>query len=179
MLETVGLAVALAMDAFAVSCSVGVMLGKPSKRQSFRLSWHFGLFQFLMPLIGWLVGNSISAYLSDLGRFIAFAALLVLGTKMLWDGYHGDGEGFASDPTRGLALIGLSVAVSIDALVVGFSLNCLGGELLMPAIIIGVVATAFSLLGLWLGRGMADKLEKSAYYLGGAILIAIGIKSLF
>ncbi len=114
-----GIAVALAMDAFTVACSVGMLLGIPSKRQKFRLSWHFGLLQFLMPLIGWALGSGLAGFVASFGKWLAAGILVLLGLKIILSAVRNRDMAFASDPTRGLSLVFLSFAVSIDALAVG------------------------------------------------------------
>lgn len=177
--SVLGIAIALAVDAFTVACGVGLMLGDPSRRQSFRLSWHFGLFQFLMPLIGWGIGSGVAGVLTHYGKWLAFAVLAALGAKMILGAVRNRSLSFASDPTRGVSLIILSIAVSIDALGVGFSLSLIEVGVLWPSIVIGVVASLFTLLGLHLGRIISKRFEKTAMIIGGLVLVAIGIKFLF
>jgi putative Mn2+ efflux pump MntP len=179
LVEILGLAVALAMDAFAVSCGVGLAIKQPTGRQKFRLSWHFGLFQFLMPLVGWAAGHGLSDLISGFGKWLAFAILLLLGAKMSIDGLLARPVSYSSDPTRGASLVLLSIAVSIDALAVGFSLSLLGIGVFWPSIVIGLIAGGFTLVGLRLGASLAGRFERAALITGGVILIAIGIKSLF
>ena len=115
-----GIAIGLAMDALAVAIATGIVLGKVSGRQIFRLSWHFGLFQFLMPVIGWQAGLSVERYLSGYGPWLAFGLLGLIGGKMIHEALRGSGtERAVSDPTRGVSLVLLSVATSMDALAVG------------------------------------------------------------
>lgn len=178
-LEVLGIAVALAMDAFAVACGVGLILGKPSKRQRFRLSWHFGLFQFLMPIAGWIIGYGIAGLVSSFGKWTAFAVLLLLGMKMIRSAVTHRPVSGAPDPTKGASLVFLSFAVSVDALAVGFSLSLIRAGIIWPSVVIGLVAATFTLLGLWLGTALAGKLDRPAMLIGGLILIAIGIKILF
>ncbi|MGL1932372.1 MAG: manganese efflux pump MntP family protein [Desulfotalea sp.] len=177
-----GLAIALAMDAFAVSISVGISLRKISFRQGFRLSFHFGLFQALMPIIGWIFGNSISIFTESYAHWIAFFLLAIVGTNMIREAFSNDeNETDKKDPTRGTNLIVLSIATSIDALAVGLSLSMLDLSIVWPAIIIGIVASCFTLVGMHLGKKISE-LKKTATYaeiLGGIVLWAIGLNILF
>jgi putative Mn2+ efflux pump MntP len=176
--EVLGIAVALAMDAFTVSCGVGLILGESSGRQQFRLSWHFGFFQFLMPIVGWLVGYAIAGLVSAFGKWLAFVILLLLGLKMIWSAAKRTPISNAADPTKGISLIFLSLAVSIDALAVGFSLSLIEVGVFWPSVVIGIVTSMFTLAGLRLGRALAGRFERPAMLAGGLILIAIGIKIL-
>lgn len=182
-LYILGLAVALAMDAFAVSIAVGISLKKISKRQSFRLSYHFGLFQALMPIIGWSFGNSIRHFAENYAHWIAFTLLVLVATNMLREALSGDDheEITPKDATRGMSLVILSVATSIDALAVGLSLSMLNVDILEPAIIIGLVAAAFTLAGMHLGRKISQMQKLSVYaeILGSLVLFAIAFQILY
>ena len=116
LLTLLAISVSLAMDALAVSISTSVFLGDISKRQAFRIYFHFGLFQALYPVIGWLAGNTISAHLLGWNKIIAFVLLLGVGIKMIWDAVLEGEETQQKDPTRGILLMALSTSVSIDAL---------------------------------------------------------------
>ena len=131
-LTLLGLAVALGMDAFAVALAVSSGLCFITFRHIFRLTWHFGLFQSLMTLVGWLGGASVSGLFGGLNNWMAFGLLVFIGLKMVKE--SGDTEkrleGF--DPTRGWSLVGLSVATSLDALAVGISFSLIGTKILFP-----------------------------------------------
>jgi len=176
------IAVALAMDAFAVSIATGVNLKTVSFRQMFRLSWHFGLFQALMPIIGWSAGMSIRVYIERYDHWVAFGLLTFVGISMLKDAFVKDKNNKPiKDQTRGWTLVMLSVATSIDALAVGFSISLLNVSIWMPALIIGVVAGVFSVMGLQIGEriGSAKRLSFYAETIGGIVLIAIGFNILY
>jgi manganese efflux pump family protein len=175
-LSIFALAVGLAMDAFAVCIAAGIIIDRPDFGHYFRLSFHFGLFQFLMPIAGYFAGNGIEQYISSFDHWIALALLSFIGIKMIRESFSDGEERMAEDPSRGSALIMLSVATSIDALAVGFSMGILARPILIPSIIIGVVCAAFSLLGIFLGKRVGKKLGRRVERLGGLILIGIGIK---
>jgi putative Mn2+ efflux pump MntP len=171
------IALALAIDAFAVALTAGAYFKKTTFRQKFRLSFHFGLFQFLMPIIGWFAGSSIVVYISSFDHWIAMLILSVIGIKMIKDGLRNDGrEKYRNDITRGLTLISLSVATSIDALAVGFSIGIVEQAIFYPSIIIGVVAALMTLIGIQLGEKLSLKFGNKVAIIGGIILILIGIK---
>ena len=175
------IAVALAMDAFAVSIATGVSLKDVSFRQTFRLSWHFGLFQAMMPVIGWGAGLSIRVYIERYDHWVAFVLLAFVGINMIREAFqHDKGEEQKKDPTKGVTLVILSVATSIDALAVGLSISILNVSIWTPALIIGIVAGIFTIVGLQIGKriGSATRLSRYAGAIGGIVLLAIGFKIL-
>jgi len=179
ILTLLGIAVALAMDAFAVALGAGLTLPKLTGRHLFRFGFHFGLFQAMMPVIGWLAGVTVRSYIEDFDHWLAFVLLTLVGGKMLWEALHGeDDKPREGDPTRGLSLVMLSIATSIDALAVGLSLAILGVDIWTPALIIGLVAGALTVCGMLLGRRLGQAWGKGVELCGGLVLIAIGIKIL-
>jgi len=174
----IAIAVALAMDAFAVAIVTGLTVKPLTKRHVFRLAFHFGLFQFLMPLIGWTAGSAVQKYIADYDHWIAFCLLSLVGGHMIWGSLRGDEEGnrSVSDPTSGWALVLLSIATSIDALAVGLSLALIRSPIFLPALIIGIMAAAFTAIGMALGRQIGSIWGKRVEIAGGLILIAIGVK---
>jgi putative Mn2+ efflux pump MntP len=184
ILTTFGIAVALAMDAFAVAVATGVSLKQVSYRQTFRLSWHFGLFQALMPLIGWGIGASIEEYVAAYAHWVAFIMLALVGSNMLKEAILADDDEdittLRKDSTKGLTMVMLSVATSIDALAVGLSMSMLQVSIAYPATIIGVVAGLFTIAGLHLGKRVAQLtwLSTWAEIIGGLVLWIIGLNIL-
>lgn len=171
------IALALAMDAFAVAVVTGLSGAPLTRRRVFRLAFHFGLFQALMPALGWGAGRAIYRWVSHLDHWIAFALLAVVGGRMIWGALHGDEEQRrAGDATRGWSLVMLSVATSIDALAVGLSLAMIGADILVPALVIGAVAAVLTAAGMVLGRVASQAWGKRVEVLGGVILIAIGVR---
>ncbi|UCD91370.1 MAG: manganese efflux pump [Desulfobacterales bacterium] len=169
------------MDAFAVAIATGVTLKNVSLRQTFRLSWHFGLFQALMPVIGWSTGAAVQVYIETYGHWVAFGLLSFVGIKMIREAFKNDGDtAEIKDPTKGMTLVALSVATSIDALAVGFSISMLNVDIWTPACVIGIVAGSFTIVGLQLGRriGSAAKLGLYAEVFGGVVLVIIGFNIL-
>jgi manganese efflux pump family protein len=176
------IAVALAMDAFAVAVAAGVTLRSVSFRQYFRLGWHFGLFQALMPIIGWAAGLTVRQAIEAYAHWIAVALLLFVAGGMLREAFRGgDPDCTFKDPTRGLTMVMLSVATSIDALAVGLSLSMIQVTIWTPALIIGLVAGLFTLAGMYLGKtiGCVPRLRRYAEILGALVLVAIGVNILF
>jgi putative Mn2+ efflux pump MntP len=177
-METIGIAIALGCDAFAVGLGVGLTCHAP--RQLFRLSFHFGLFQFMMPVLGYLVGNQVAALAQTWGPIMAAAVLVFLGGHMIWEAARDEAAvDCSTDPTRGLSLVALSLATSIDALGVGFSLGLLGSAIWWPAGVIGVIAAAMTLCAMLLGSRLSQRFGRSVGIAGGIILLGIAAKFVF
>jgi putative Mn2+ efflux pump MntP len=176
------MAVALAMDAFAVAVATGVQLRNVSARQTFRLAWHFGLFQALMPVIGWGLGLTIRVWIERYDHWVAFILLSIIGVRMIRESLEEEEEhGPRADPTRGWSLVMLSVATSIDALAVGLSMSFLKVSIWFPSVVIGLVCASFTLVGLHLGGRVGSLLRISRYagMGGGLTLVAIGLHILY
>lgn len=176
-LTTLVIAIGLGMDAFAVALTVGSRAQSLSFRPLFRLSFHFGWFQFLMPVIGWFLGSRVAHYIKDYDHWLAFGLLALIGGKMIRESLsnsHDNRE--LNDPTRGWTLVALSVATSIDALAVGLSMAFIGIEVWVPSVIIGLVAAAMTLIGMVFGKRLGTRFGRRMELIGGIILIGIGIK---
>ncbi len=174
-------AVALGVDALAVAVAIGVSLGKLSGRQLFRLGFHFGLFQAMMPVIGWLAGGVVAGFVGAVDHWVAFSLLAFVAGKMAWEAFHSESErAEGNDPTRGWTLVMLSIGTSIDALAVGLGLSVLGLPIAMPALVIGVVCAAMTTGGMLVGSriGMRFPLARIANVAGALILLGIGIRIL-
>lgn len=184
-LEILALSIALGMDAFVVAAAVGLTLPRVTGRHVFRLALHFGLFQFLMPIVGWLAGTTVSSHIAAYDHWVAFGLLCLVGGKMLWDAFSRKEKRWMSDPTRGLMLVILSVATSIDALAVGLSLAFLRVSIWTPAVVIGVVAAILTVIGIQFGSRLAASptgplrgWRRWAEIAGGVILLLIGLRIL-
>jgi manganese efflux pump family protein len=174
-----GIALALAMDAFAVAAAVAASLPGLTRRHVFRLSWHFGLFQFLMPVIGWFLGAGLLGVLRSAAYLVAGGLLFFLGLRMLWESRHPDTRSSHYDPTRGWSLVGLSIATSLDALAVGVSLALVQVSIIKAALVIGTVAAALTFIGTRVGRTAGAYCGQWAERFGGAVLIVIAGNILF
>lgn len=173
-----GISIGLAMDAFAVCIVAGMTLGTVTPRHTFRLAFHFGLFQFMMPILGWLAGNSVASYIVDYDHWLAFGLLACVGGKMLLEARRKDAPDTRADPSRGWMLVTLSVATSIDALAVGLSMAFIGVSIWVPSVVIGLVAAAFSVVGLRFGARLGSQWGHRAEIAGGCVLILIGTRIL-
>ncbi len=168
----------MAVDAFTVCLAVASAGHTEGPRPAFRLSFHFGLFQFIMPVLGWLAGAEIERLIQNYDHWIAFALLAFVGLRMIKSALGNEDEAQQPDPSRGWLLVLLSVAVSIDALAVGFTLGLLGISVWYPALLIGVVTGVLSLAGLRLGRRVGYRLGKPFEIAGGLVLLGIGVRIL-
>lgn len=181
-LKILVLAVALAMDAFAVSLAVGLGLRQLTFRHIFRLSWHFGLFQALMPVLGWACAQRARGLIECYDHWLAFALLAVVGGNMIRSAFAPEENKRArGDPTRGGALVLLSVATSVDALAAGLCLAVLEVSIVIPAAVIGLTALLCTAVGLHLGnrvRGLS-RLGSGAECAGGVVLLVIGCTVLY
>ena len=188
LIDIILLAVALAMDCLTVSIVSGVIEVKSEEVKSekwwiIRMALLFGLFQAMMPLIGWLGISHFQTYMEAYDHWIAFTMLGFIGGRMVWESFGSDEEQHFN-PRKLRTQLLLAIATSIDALAVGISFACTGytavGQLALPLIIIGVVSFLFSLIGYRLGarfgRSIARKLKPELF--GGIILIGIGVKIL-
>ena len=184
-LSMVAMAAGLAMDAFAVSISMGVTIKNIRPTQTARLALAFGGFQGLMPIIGYLAGRSISEYpwVAAYDHWIAFGLLSFLGGKMIYEARFLAGDEAADaatepDPTKSLTLLVLAFATSIDALAVGASLALLRVTIALPALMIGVITAIFALVGVQIGQRFGASLGKRIEMAGGLALVAIGLRIL-
>ena len=174
-------AIALSMDAFAVSVCKGLGMRRMRYDQALVISLYFGVFQALMPLIGWLLGTSFSRYIQAFDHWIAFVLLALLGGKMLWDVFHEKEDGEQESAERRLdhrELFMLAIATSIDALAVGIAFACLDVNIWSSISIIGVTTLVISFAGVWIGNRFGNRFQKKAEIAGGLVLILIGVKIL-
>ena len=179
IIEIILIAVGLAMDAFAVAIACSIALRCLSFRCVFRVAFHFGLFQAIMPIIGWSASFSAHKYIAAWDHWLAFGLLIFIGGKAIIEACRKKDDRFnQKDPTRGLSLLIFSVATSIDALAVGISLAAIDVEIVHPAIIIGVVTFILSVVGMLIGKRIGTWFGNKIEILGGIILIGIGVKIL-
>ncbi len=175
------LAISLAMDCFTVSVTSGIILRKICWRTCLIMSFFFGLFQALMPLIGWFCASRFNHLIESFDHWIAFGLLTFLGVRMIKEGIHGDDK-CCFDPNKLKVILTLAVATSIDALAVGISFACTGmntfATILSPIVIIGFVSFVLSIVGQLLGVYFGKRINLRSEFLGGIILIVIGLKIL-
>ncbi len=176
MFEVLLIALGLSMDAFAVSLASGCSGVLSGVRSELRLAFHFGVFQFLMPVIGWYLGTRVAAVMQSFDHWVAFGLLAFVGGRMIRSGFDPKAEEVCQDPSRGWTLVSLSVATSIDALAVGLSLALIHVQIWYPSLIIGCVTATLSFGGVRLGSRLGLAFGKKMEIAGGLILLLIGLK---
>jgi putative Mn2+ efflux pump MntP len=178
-LEILMVAVGLSMDAFAVSIGASASGRATGSRAAFRLAFHFGLFQFMMPVAGWLIGMSVAPLVVSFDHWIAFTLLSFVGIRMILAGFRPDVEALRKDPSRGWTLVMLSIATSLDALAVGLSLAMIAGPIWYPAIVIGVVTGGLTFAGTRLGTRLGARFGKGMEIAGGIALLTVGVRIVY
>jgi putative Mn2+ efflux pump MntP len=178
LVEIIFLAVGLSMDAMAVTLCAAASGFAARMRPALRIAFHFGFFQGLMPVLGWLAGSTIVRWVGAFDHWLAFLLLAFVAVRMFRSGLRCEPPDPSRDPTRGFNLVLLSLATSIDALAVGFSLALLSTPVLVPSLIIGVVTFLLSLAVARLGRSLSLRFGARMEILGALVLIAIGLRIL-
>lgn len=179
ILELILLSIALAMDCFAVSFSAGGLQKELRLRHALVIGSFFGLFQGMMPLIGYFGGQAVVSYIESFDHWIAFGILLILGLKMMFEALRPEKGGSGLNIMKPTTLLVLSIATSIDALAVGFSFSMLDVRIWIAVLIIGIGSFLFSVGGFYMGKFLSSRLKPTyAEILGGIILISIGVKIL-
>ena len=173
------IAFGLSADCFAVALSASISRRTSSFWQVFRVALSFGVFQALMPVLGWLVGRTVVDFIADYDHWLAFGLLAFVGGRMLWESFRdADGRRKDTDISKGLLLLTLSIATSIDALAVGLSFAFLETNITVASTTIGVTAFLVTAIAFVLGSKVGGVIGKRAEIVGGVILIGIGIKIL-
>jgi len=191
MIEVILLAIALSMDAFAVSIGLGAKSQKQSSAYVLRLAvyaaLYFGIAQGVMPLIGYLLGAVLLGWLATAAPWIGGGILILLGAKMLYEAFNGEIEAVLAgsfddniqEKINHRMMFTLAIATSIDAMAAGFTLNLLAVNAWLACFIIAIITAGFGFFGIYLGKSSGTWLEDKAEILGGLVLIAIGIKVMF
>ena len=175
MFEVIVLAIALSMDAFAVSIGLGSKGN--SKGLGLKAGLFFGAFQALMPFLGYLGGKGVLGWVDAYAHWVAFGLLALIGGKMIYEGMHEGIEEDIATITNKMMLL-LAIATSIDAMAAGFSLTLLDFNPYLACLIIGITTFGFSWVGVEIGKRSGTWLESKAEIFGGMVLILIGIKML-
>ena len=179
LITLLGLGLGLAMDAFAVSVVSGSVYKQMHLGHGLRMASFFGGFQAIMPLTGWFLGREFGCYIEPVDHWIAFGMLSFIGGKMIYEAFeikHADDR--SKNPCRCSILLTLSIATSIDALAVGFTLSLVTLYIATAIVIIGVITCIISYLGWEIGRRIGHFFEIKIEALGGVVLILIGLKIL-
>ena len=178
MIDVAILALALSMDAFAVSIGLGAKHTEKNRSLAFMAGLYFGFFQGLMPLIGYLGGKEVFGWLEAYTAWIAFFLLLLIGSKMIYESFS---RGIEKDIVKitHKVMFALAIATSIDALAAGFTLSILDVDPFVACAIIGLTTLVFSGMGIFVGAKSGTWLESKAELFGGIVLVLIGCKLLF
>lgn len=180
LVPLIGMALALSMDALAVTVGLSLAQGGLILSQRLRLAFYFGLFQGGMALLGWFGGGELTPLIRRYDHWVAFGLLVLAGGKMILESFQKGSlaSNDTKDRTRGLAVLYLAFATSVDALAVGFSLGALKVAIIEPVIIITVVAAGMTISGDYLGRWLGAVVGRRAELAGGLILLIIGTRIL-
>lgn len=173
------LSVSLALDAFAVAVTSGVIASRPRVKHALRIAATFGFFQAVMPVIGWATGSALADSISGIDHWIAFALLMLVGSHMIYEAVSERRGSRTFDPLSLRVLLLLSLATSIDALAAGVSFAFLEIAIIPTVIIIGAVTFFLSSLGYYMGNRIGEFFGNRVKIIGGVILICIGLKILF
>jgi manganese efflux pump family protein len=177
-LEIVWIALGLSMDALAVSLCAGASGFAFHRSARFRLGFSFGFFQAAMPVLGWIAGVTIAKYIAGFDHWVVFLLLSIVAVRMIHSGLSSEPSQSLCDPTRGTTLLMLSLATSIDALAVGFSLALLAVAIWWPALVIGVITFTLSYIAAGLGGRLNSAFGSRMEIVGGAVLALIGLRIL-
>jgi putative Mn2+ efflux pump MntP len=178
IISIIFIAVGLAMDAFAVSITSGLTIKSLKINNALKIATFFGLFQAIMPILGWLAGLSFREIISDVDHWIAFGLLFLIGCKMIYESSKMEVNNKKINPLDVYVLLMLSIATSIDALAIGLTLSFLNVPIILPSIIIGTITFSLSVIGVYFGNKFGHYFERKIEMVGGFILIGIGIKIL-
>lgn len=177
ILEILLVAIGLAMDAFAVSICKGLAMKKMDWRKAIIVGLYFGIFQALMPVIGYFLGTTFESLVTRVDHWIAFILLVIIGGKMIKEAFDKNSDS-CNDSVNFKTMVVLAIATSIDALAVGITFAFLQTDIVLAASLIGVVTFILAVIGVKIGNQFGVKYEKRAELIGGIILILIGIKIL-
>jgi len=172
------IALGLSFDTFAVSVSTGITITDIRFWQGVKIAVILGLFQGIMPLIGWIAGLQVVHFIEDYDHWVAFILLAFLGIKMAYESIKSDEGTSGFNPLKFTVLIGMAIATSIDALVVGFSFALVDMNIYWVIIAIGMVTFIVAMVGMLFGKKIGARLGKKMEIIGGIILFGIGIKIL-
>ena len=190
--EIILIGIGLSMDAFAVSVCKGLAMKRPDMGKAVMTGTYFGVFQAVMPILGWLLGTRFRVYIESVDHWVAFGLLFLIGGKMIWEAVREDpdeekaeivraasrGEAGYSALAEHRELFILAIATSIDALAVGISFAAIGTPIFPSAEIIGLITFCLSVIGVYTGAMFGNRYERKAEIAGGIILIGIGVKIL-
>lgn len=177
-IEILLIGIGLAMDAFAISIGKGLSMKKMNWKKAIIVGVYFGIFQGLMPIIGYYLGYSFENLVSQIDHWIAFFLLGAIGSNMIREAFKNDEED-RNDSVAFRVMIVLAIATSIDALTIGITFAFLNVDIFTSALIIGITTLLISIFGVQIGNKFGKKYENKSEVIGGLILIVMGLKILF
>ena len=172
------IALGLSVDGLAVSVSSGVCMKKARITQTLKLAAFMGFFHLLMPLIGWMAGKEFKPLIETFDHWVAFGLLVFIGGKMIYEVFFGKNENRGINLNNYMMVLGLSLATSIDALIVGVSFGLLEVPIIVPVLITGGIMFTVSVMGSWIGKKIGNRFNKGFEISGGIILMGLGVKIL-
>lgn len=176
LIEIILISIGVAMDAFAVAICKGLAIKKINIKKAIIIGLYFGIFQAVMPILGYLLGTTFKDLILKIDHWISLLLLSSIGINMIKESFNKDNS--YNDNLDISTMLVLSIATSIDALAVGITFACLKVNIVIPAIIIGIITCIISIIGAIIGNKFGNKLESKAEIFGGVILILLGIKIL-
>lgn len=175
--EVLLISISLAMDAFAVSVCKGLSMKKMNWKKAIIIGLYFGIFQALMPILGYFLGTTFDHFITSIDHWVAFILLGGIGINMIKESFDKESEN-CNDNVDAKTMIVLAIATSIDALAVGIMFACLKINIMLPVVSIGTITFILSVIGVKIGNKFGDKYKNKAELIGGLILLLLGIKIL-
>jgi putative Mn2+ efflux pump MntP len=178
LLEIILIAIGLSMDAFAVSITLGLSVKKPTLKQLLIPGLYFGFFQALMPLLGYLAGINFASKIQSSDHWIAFVLLVLIGGKMIWESFEKHEEKVNENPFQFAKMLLLALATSIDALAIGVTFSFFELNIFKAILITGLTTLVISIVGVKIGTVCGLRFKSKAEFIGGLVLVLLGIKIL-
>ena len=172
------IALGLSMDSFAVSVTSGLLIKKAKLISFMKFCLVLALFQAIMPVFGWILGKELKVYIESSDHWVAFSLLILIGGKMIWEGSKKSEERKQFDPLNNIVMLGLGLATSIDALIIGLGFGFLDVKIIYPVLIIGLTTFFAAVTGIYIGSKLQKTVNLRLEILGGLVLMGIGIKIL-
>lgn len=172
------IAIGLSFDSFAVATSSGILLRDITFRNAMKISFSLAFFQGMMPVLGWLAGHQVKNYIESVDHWIAFGLLAIIGLKMIIESFKHESVRKQINPLNLKVMVYMSIATSIDALIIGFSFAVISIRIISAVFVIGAVTFIIAMLGILFGKKAGKHLGQEMDIIGGLILIAIGVKIL-
>ena len=177
IIELILLSIGLGMDAFAVSICKGISMKKMDWKKACIIGAYFGIFQAIMPIIGYFLGSTFESFITNFDHWVAFILLAIIGGNMIKESFSNECDTITDDVNFKTMII-LAIATSIDALAVGITFAFFNVNLILAITLIGIITFALSVIGTKVGNKFGDKYEKKAEFIGGVLLILLGLKIL-